>query len=374
MERLFGPALHVRESEPAPARPPQGSGVIPPARTSEATITTESALGLDAVYRAVQILATAVAQLSIDVERHGGQIESPTWMREPDVAATPEAFWTETVTSLALSGNAFWRVHRHHASGQVTNLRLLPPFEVGVTLDPATGRRTYSHGGRDLKTNEVRHLQLLRVPGAARGLGPIQAARATLAGAIDLRDYAAEWFHDGQVPTGVLTSEASLSADQAATMKERWAESQGGRRGIAVLGHGLTYAPVLIAPKDAQFLESQQFTVTSIARLFGIPSHLMLAAVEGTSQTYVNVAQADLTFVRWTLSAYTREIETTLTTLLPRGQRARFNLNALLRPDTKARYEAHAIAIASGFLSVDEVRGIENLPALNPTPQEVEAP
>jgi phage portal protein BeeE len=49
---------------------------------------------------------------------------------------------------------------------------------------------------------------------------------------------------------------------------------------------------------------------------------------------------------------------------LPRGQRARFNLEALLRSDTTTRYAAHKVALEVGFLTVAEVRAIENLPPL----------
>lgn len=165
-----------------------------------------------------------------------------------------------------------------------------------------------------------------------------------------------------------------MSRDAAEEARQRWEATQGGRRGVAVLTGGITYKPVLITPEEAQFIESQQFSVTSLARLFGIPANLMLAAVEGTSNTYSNVAQADLTFVRWTLSKYIREIEAAFSALLPRGQRARFNLDALLRPDTLSRYQAHRVAIASGFLTVDEVRAIEGLPPLAPTDPVKEIP
>ena len=87
----------------------------------------------------------------------------------------------------------------------------------------------------------------------------------------------------------------------------------------------------------------------------------MLASVEGGSQTYSNLQQEDLSFVRWTLMTYLREIETALTWLLPPGQKAKFNLDAILRPDTLTRYQAHKIGLEAGFLNVDEVRAIENL-------------
>ena len=59
-------------------------------------------------------------------------------------------------------------------------------------------------------------------------------------------------------------------------------------------------------------------------------------------------------------------IEQKLTDYIPRGQYAKFNLDALLRPDTKTRYEAHKIALDGGFLTVDEVREIEDLDPMEP--------
>lgn len=354
------PELQTRAEDEAPPRPPAGSGVTPPAPDRRVGVTTDVALGLDAVYRAVSIIATGLAQLSLDVERGGHPIAAPSWVKEPDAtAATTEAFWEETTNALALNGNAFWLVDRDRDSGVIRNLRHLPPLDVAVSLDTQTGVRTYGWNGRDYTAREVRHLALLRIPGRGRGLGPIQAAQASLSGAVDLRDYSASWFRDAGVPTGTLTSDQHLSPEQAAEYKQRWNDAMRQQRGVAILGAGLAYEPVLLSPQEAQFIQSQQFTVTSLARLFGIPANLVLAAVEGSAMTYQNVAQADLSFVRWTLSKYTREIESAVSALLPRGQRARFNLDALLRPDTKSRYEAHAIALKNKWLTIDEVRAIE---------------
>lgn len=342
--------------------PPQGSGVMPPPRSDRIdTVSADLALGLDAVYRAFQLIATALGQLSLDVMRNGAEITAPTFVRQPDVNSTPHAFMEETAISLAANGNAFWRVYRSADSGNISNLEVLNPLDVDISVDSNTGVRSYAYRSSKLTSRQIQHLSLLRVPGRLRGLGPIQAAQESLRGAVELRQYSANWFTGGDVPSGVLKTDQPLSPDQATSYKERWQESQGGRRGVAVLGQGLDYRPVLLSPSEAQFLESQQFTVTSLARLFGIPPHLMLAAVEGQSQTYVNVAQADLSFVRWTLTRYTGEIEAAMTALLPRGQQAKFNLDAILRPDTITRYQAHEIALRNKWLDVDEVRAIEGL-------------
>lgn len=368
---LIGPPLEQR-AEVAPTQPVQGSGVLPPARDALGEVTQSRALGIEAVFRAVQLISTGVSQLTVDAYRGGAQLDdraTATWLRQPNVDESLSAFLAQTVTSLALSGNAFWRVYRSQATGDVANLRVLPANQVTVALDPSTGHRTYTYGGgrnSTLNAREVRHLQYLRLPGEARGIGPIQAAQSRLRGALGLDGYASEWLTDSGVPTGVLSTDQHLTGEQAKQWRTQWEESQR-QRGTAVLGAGLNYAAIHLSPKDAQFLESQQFTTTALARLFGIPARLMLAVVEGTSQTYANLAQEDLSFVRWTLALYTREVEEAFASLLPRGQTARFNLDAILRPDTKTRYDAHKLALDAGFLTVDEVRAIEGY---QPLPKE----
>lgn len=330
------------------------SGIAPPPRVDRLQISQDKALSLIPVYRAIQIISSAVSQLTVDVERSGTQITPPAWIRRPDVKMTSSAFLELSATSLAASGNAFWRVVRDSPSDAPSALIVLNPHEVHVDEDG-----NFSHRGRDLKPWQVSHLQLMRVPGRTRGLGPIQACSPDLLGAVEQRDYATEWFDTGTVPNGVLSSDQHITADQAKAMKAQWLESVSGRE-PAVLSNGLDYRPLLLSPKDAQFLETRQFSVTDIARLFGIPAHLMHAVVQGGSMTYMSGQAADLSFMRWTLMNYLREIEEAFTALLPRGQKARFNTNAILRPATKERYEAHRIALEAGFLTINEVREFED--------------
>ena len=341
-----------RSADTPPPLPPQGSGVMPPSR-SEVSVTADTALTLSAVYRAISILATAASQLTLDAWRSGEPIERPAVLRKPDVNTHLSAFLEGTVTSLATSGNAYWRLTRN-ARGEVTNVTLLDPWQAFPNEDGTLG-----FGGKTLKPDEFRHLALLRLPGRTLGLGPIQACREEIRRAMQLGTYSGAIFNTGSIPSGVLKTDQNLSPDQAKQFQDSWEARD--PRSVAVLGHGLDYRPVLLDPESAQFLESQQFSTTAIARLFGIPAHMLLAAVEGSSLTYTNVAQADLAFVRWTLSQYTREIEEAFTSILPGTQTARFNLDAILRPDTRSRYEAHEIALRAGFLTVEEVREIEGL-------------
>jgi HK97 family phage portal protein len=201
------------------------------------------------------------------------------------------------------------------------------------------------------------------VPGNHYGLGPIQACQAELLNAKDTRDYASTWFSNSGVPSGVLKSDQMLSSDQAAAAKEAWNATAGASRGVAVLGNGLNYVPTYLNPSDSQFIEVQNFNATQIARMFGIPSNMLLVEA-GSSMTYTNVEQEQIAFTRDTLSQYYVSIEAAMSSLLPRGTDARMNVDALLRSDTLSRYQAHQIALAAGFKTIDEVRRDEKLPPI----------
>lgn len=353
------------------------SAVVPPSRY-RGFLTQDRALSLSAVYRAFQILSTAVCQLSLDQFRGDDRIPSVALLKSPDIDSTRSAFLEYTVTSLAATGNAYWFLTRSTLDNSVIDIKPINPAEVAVR--PATGLLPirYAWKGKDYTAKQIRHLQLMRLPGHDEGHGPIQAARSEIQGALDVRDYASTWFSDGTVPNGILTTDLPLSPDQAKQYKNAWngldakGEPDPSGHDIRVLGQGLKYDYLTLKPADAQFLETQQFTTTQLARLFGIPASLMLAAVEGSSMTYSNIEQVSIDFVRYTLMAYLREIEEAFSALLPHNNSARFNIDALLRSDTKTRYEAHEIALRAKFKTVAEVRADEGLPFLAGTDKFVE--
>jgi len=355
-------------------------GVLPPARSDASPVTTDTVLSLHAMFRALMIHVIAASQLSIDVERAGRTVETPPLAGQPDPEQSRSAWIEANVASLSLTGNAFWRLYRD-ATGQVVAARVLDPHRVTVVknLDRRTAPdgEAYSYylNAERIRATEVRHLAFLRVPGHVSGLGPIQAARGELAGVMSTRDYASRWFTDSGQAAAVLKFEQKLTPEQAERYREQWHAAPAGR--VRVLGGGGEYVPFALNPADAQWLESQQFDVTRIARLMGVPASLMLATVQGGSMTYANVEQDWIGYVRFSLMKYLREIEEALTGILPAGQSARFNIETLLRSDTKTRYEGYEIGIRAGWLLPSEARatehltpveGIDDRPLLLPTP------
>lgn len=344
----------------------RSSAIVLPPRNATSGVSTTDALSLASVYRATAILSTAIKQIGVHLYRNDEKLEStPLWVQQPDDQITRSEFMARTVNSLALSGNAYWLVSRN-GRGETVKLEVLNPFEILIKTD-AVGNDTlvgYTYRGTiEYSPRDIQHLKLLSVPGNHYGLGPIQACQAELLNAKDTRDYASTWFSNSGVPSGVLKSDQMLSADQAAAAKEAWNATAGASHGVAVLGNGLNFVPTYLNPNDSQFIGVQNFNATQIARMFGIPSNMLMVEA-GSSMTYTNVEQEQIAFTRYTLSQYYVAIEAAMTSLLPRSTEARMNVDALLRSDTLSRYQAHQIALAAGFKTIDEVRRDEKLPPI----------
>lgn len=122
-------------------------------------------------------------------------------------------------------------------------------------------------------------------------------------------------------------------------------------------------------PADLQFLETQKFDTTQIARLLGIPASIMLAAVDGSNLTYSNIEQSWIEFADYTLAAYTGEIEELFDRLLPRGRYARFDWDSSRRADMSDRYAAYKSALDAQWITTNEVRAREGLPPLVAAPE-----
>lgn len=351
--------LGIRSDAGTDSRPMR---IAPPLRERH-IIGTNGALALDSVYRAVQIIQVAASQLTLDAWRDTTPLTGkayPAYLSHPWEDADQTDLVSEIVASLALRGNAYVRVVRDDA-GQVVGLRPLDPLECTPLLSPKSNMRAVQWCGKTYGPRDIAHLRLLRVPGEAEGLGPIQACIRQITGALEMSGYASEWIKNGGVPTGILSTDQQINAEKAREQAAIWNERNSHDNGVAVLGAGLKYQPLALKPEEIQFIESRQFDAVTVARMFGIPSHLSMTSAGGSNLTYQNIQDADLSFIRWTEMAYLRPIETGLSKVLNGKVSVRFNLDAFLRPDTATRYATYKTGIDGGFITpqwVQETEGI----------------
>ena len=191
------------------------------------------------------------------------------------------------------------------------------------------------------------------------GMSPIGAARQALGMAVAAEEFGARLFGSGSLMSGILQTDASLDEVKANRLKERWQAKIAGLAGaheVAVLDNGAKWAPISMPNKDSQFIESRSFQVDEIARLYGVPPH-MLGQVEKSTSWGTGIEQQSLGFNTYTLRQLLTRVEQGLSNeLLPRGVNCRFQVSELLRGDAKTEAEAWSAKVNGGLVTPNEAR------------------
>ena len=333
---------------------------------SDYSVGVNEALTLTAVYRSIQIIATPISKMPMQTFRYATglevPVENPILVNKPNFNESKRDFIFQTVVSMALDGNAFW-LKSYGSNGQVNNLTLIPANAVTIRL--VNGVKHYDYQVNQdtpvaTTTTDIQHLKLFSRVGYLRGLGPIDSCNKDISAALELRNFAANWFGQAGIPTGILKTDKPIGAEDANEITERWHAKQSERK-VAVLGQGFEWQTVQLNPRDAMFTDVQVQQVQAIARLFGIPARLLLTGVDGSSDTYTNLQDENQVFYRHTIMAYTDAISDALSECLPRGTRVEFNFEGLFRADMANRFNMYETAIRAGFMTTEEVRRKEGL-------------
>lgn len=363
------------ELEPVYVPETENRGVANTAPSREAVaVSPTTALSLVAVSRATSVLETAIMQIPVNVYRGNDILPTPLWLETPDIEnQISQAEWLgTTLMHMAVFGNAYWYVRKGPRG--IVNITNLHPTDVSVSTDE-TGKIYYLYKSKRYTNADIKHLKLYTNPSSTSllGEGPLQRHKSVLRSALDLHNYADNWFRTAAVPTGTLTTSEFLSADVAKQNKEAFIASQQ-ERSIAVLSSGLKYDSISLNPEQAQFLENQKFITRQIAMMFGVPTMYLGMGIEGQGMTYVNGNEDRAKLFQDGLQQYIVRIQQAITDLLPRGQYAEFNLTEFLRPNTKTRYESYAIGLTNNFLTVNEVREMEGMSEMQGQQTESAAP
>ncbi len=363
IDRIRGTFALTRSAQASASK----SAPVPPPRPT----VDGNPLAMIPVCRGVQIIETAIRSLPlVQRDEAGRQVRMSSIARDPDPGTPRGELIAQMVADLAFNGNLF--LLRQHVGGFEIGARLLPAGEVAVTdmsPDPTVRDIRYMWRGMEFTPDELIHRRFIVLPGMLRGVGPITMARIELQGMAETEAYAANWRDESGVPSGILTSDQTLSDTEAETAKQRVLASRSGTP--LVLGKGLHYARTLMSPEDMQFIQTRNFDTTQVARMLGIPANLLLASVEGSSLTYQNIEQSWIEFSSYTLQAYAMPICDALSQLVPARQRIDMDWNKARRSDTKSRWEALQIAVGMGLLTLDEARDWEGLPPRDDTTQTI---
>ena len=283
------------------------------------------------------------------------------------------AEWRETVLAWALMrGTAVSEIipGRRGAVDQLVPLH--PDYLRAVKVRDLQGRTRwqfeFSEPGaptRRLLRDEVFIVRGLSLgPDNVLGMDPIRAEANSIGAALAAADYAGRFFANDARPSAVLEHPGHFRDEGSRNVFRRaWERlfTGRGRHRTAVLEYGMKYQAISVTPEQAQFLETRKYQDTDICRIFRVPPHKVGILDRAT---FSNIEQQALEFVSDTLQPWLVRFEQSIyRDLIIAKDRffAEHNVAGLLRGDLRSRYEAFAIGRNWGWLSVNEIRRIENM-------------
>ena len=328
------------------------------------TVDVASTLSVPAIWRAVTMISDDVGSLPIHSYRGDMRVEpTPRILERPNPLETAMETYSAMAAALLLHGNYIALLGPRGLNGY-------PDYIVPV--DPAKAYLFIRDGIRYARIEEkvyivgeeVFHIKGFSLPGEIAGVGIVAAQRQGIGAAIAVMEYAARYFDGGAMPSYAIKSQnPDLTQDEAEALKQKWMEHYGARSRVpAVLNASTDIQELTANANDAQLVEARNQSILDSANIVGVPGNAVGAPNQ--SRTYTNTELQALEYIKTSLRPITTRIEQAMSDLLPRGQYAKFSFDAMLRADTLTRYQAHKIALDSGFLTIDEVRHLENLPSL----------
>ena len=339
-----------------------------------------NAVTLPAVYASIRIIADAISMLPVKVAR---QVDSDRTEYHPEHPAhlllnqapnsRMSAFtYRNTLLHHMLGwGNGYSEIQRT-AGGRPVALWLALPDRTWPELQPNGDLRynsTINGQPEDLDPSDVLHIPALGFDGIV-GYSPIAVSRQSIGLGLAMQEFGGKFFANDSKSGGFLKHPKVLGEQAQKNLRSSFTRQGGLDQSHIpkILEEGMDYVPTTINPEDAQFLESREFEVAEIARIFGVPLH-MIQSVNGSTSWGSGLEEMSLGFVRYTLAPWMtrQEQEWNLKLLTDRereqGYYIKHDVQDLLRGDAKARaeYNTKALDPKTGWMTENEVRNREDL-------------
>lgn len=337
-------------------------------------VNTDTALGVPAVWSAVNFLSGTLAGLPLHVYTKGknGRKRSSGSLEKIIFGAVNEGMssfeWRKYLfDQVFTTGRGITYIERSK-NGAVKALWPLDTTQVRVELRTVNKRpvRYYKYGSETYAASEILDIPFMLKSDGITVRGPISTCKDAIGMAIAASHYGAKAFQSGGIPPVVLqgpfqSGAAAVRASEDVAKTTQKLAKEG--RSVMALPLGHEMKTIGYNPEQMQLLELQRFSIEQIARVYSLPPVFLQDLTHGT---FSNTEQQDLHFVKHTVKRWVEQVEQEMNLkLLPPGSRSyiEFNVDGLLRGDFKTRMEAHATSVQNAIRTPNEVREIENLPA-----------
>ena len=335
--------------------------------------------GVPAAFACVMANARAIAQCPAEHKRltaagkHETITSSPAsrLLRDPNGYQTFNQFLFNIVAGLGFDGEALALIARDDRQAPTA----LHPVQRGSWspyVDPQSGavfyrvsdspQGLYRAGAELVPARNVVHFRQYTPRHPLIGETALTAAALAAGINVALSQAQAAFFSNMNRPSGILSTDQTLSKDQMTRLREAFeAQAAGMSQGkLPILGNNLKFQALAISSVDAQLIESHRMSITEIARVMGVPLPI-IGVMEGA--TYANAETLINHWLAVALGALLELIERQLDRAfgLTRDEYIELDTTVLLRSDLAARIEALSKGIVGGLYTPNEARELEGL-------------
>lgn len=343
---------------------------------SEQNVDTDTALKYSAVFACCRVLAETFASVPILLYRKGedGEREAVTDLpiydilhNVPNEEMSHFNFAESMMMAMNTDGNAIAQ-RLYNSSGELIGLY---PIKAQVKRDQNTKKLIYEaqDGGQ---SRIFRRSEIFHVPGPSldgiSGMSPISYAASAIRLGLSYEQFGIQFFRNAANPSGAFTNPAELGEEAYQRLKKELKEKYTGLNNSGtplLLEGGLQWQQFTVNPTDAQLLESKNFQIEDICRVYRVPQHLVNKLDRSTNN---NIEQQALEFVVYTMLPHYKRYEECANAqlLTPEQRRAGYFLehkvDGLMRGDSAARAAMYTAGRQWSWLSANDIRRLENLP------------
>lgn len=341
------------------------------------TVSGDGALQIATVWACVRLIAQTIATLPCHVYRtdrrgYGSLAKDHPLYRllhdRPNADMTAVEFWEAIVGALLLWGNAYVAITRFGA--RIVALTPMRPDMVQCRIEK-DGTKTYVYTvngqTQTLRESDVLHIKGFSLDGQM-GISPIAAARNSLGAARAAERASAAVFKNEMRPSGLAKSPNFLTPAQREDAQVMLASFKGAanRGKVPLMEGGWDFVPLTMPPNDAQLLETQNFHVKVLCRLFEVPP-IMIGHSDDSSALGSSTEKVMEHFYKTCIRHHLERLEQAVNgkLLTPDDQRAgiyvEFVAEGLLRADSAARASYYSTMVQNGIMTRNEARSLENM-------------
>jgi len=342
------------------------------------SVTTSSAMKSSTVYACITVIAETVAQLPLFLYENtdNGKVKATDHSLYRLLHDQPNEFQTSfdwrmsTTASALINGAGYSFINRSPSTGEI--LEILPIAYDAIELEMLPGHKlqaTFTDAESNkipLKPNQLHRMTGVTLDGWS-GVSPIEHHRQTIGISLVADKHAALTFKNGVKFAGVLQHPTHFSSDEVAKrVKDSWDTGYTGDNsyGTPFLEDGVEFKATQMNNKDAQYIETRNFQIPEIARIFHMQLNKIghLIDLKFSNREEMNQNFITDTMVPW----FCRWEQSILRDMLGRDQAgkyaAKFNVNGLLRGNSKDRAAFYQSAVGGPIMSIGEARELEDLP------------